>query len=760
MTSPESATTESDIPLGGALTFALLNHAGRAELNLPDSPQSLLLVITNRSALPVAISPGSTILLQFRPVTLRHIERIALAHDSVRMWALQCDNVNNMVTITADADHVLAPGGSLSIHLSGVAAARSGGTRATRVRVEYWQFGSPDAERIGHQLVHLAIRRSPTDGPDLARVVGAGSVCTVGPFTAGFTNGAAALNQGESLNELHVRILNSSGRPVRLSGDDDASTRLVIDYLVADGESPWGLMAEHGDHLGVTEPDGWTLEATTLRRASDWIWSAGHPIDLVLQLHTSAPTHQAQLMLRFENLLDYDDTELVLLVELGPFAIHNDRTTTANPLEFLGAEAQIDFSLAEAAGDTDSATRASLKAVSGGALRLAAAWLELVEGAESRWMNADVPEVDKALLPSLSISVKDYAAHLQSANGVLRLNPLGSGVIIGEGLTGYTTNTPLTVSGSMKVTSSAEDDATSLYVDADSRRAAISISLGKPLWIDSSEGVGISLLPDVMPDPQSALTVGGALVLQADAHSRTMPLTASSPLFDAAPRLIAGVTNTHPWIQGQGNGALLINPVGGSVCVGGAPNMDNSTLFVLGWADIVDQLRAPPSYSLAIRTADISQTQLRLGISSEFGFIDTQSRPLRLNPGGSSVGVGNIGALASSAALTVGGWVEIVDQFRDAAGGYSLGIRTADIFETQLRFGISSEFGFIQTSAKPLKINPAGGNLVIFNLADVRFRNGDKLLKMRLHTYHYNMSLGDDIDFAFINLEPTDEAVP
>ncbi len=746
-------------PLGGALEFALENRAGRAELNLSDGPQSLVFVITNRSSDSIATRPGSTLVVGFRAGTLRSPQHIRLAPRSLPRWAIAHDPAAHTMTLTATATGSMAPGETWTIHLTGIAGNPVGGTRSTRVGIAYHSFDSDVGEIAGQQLIHLGVRDTRVVDPDLQSLVGAGSVAVVGPFTAGFIGGAAALNSfgaSEAFNQLHLRIVNSSGRPIRLAADDDAATRLVFDHRSGTATMPWGLVSSHGDHVDWSEPEGgrWVLEGAALRCHQPSVWSPGDPLDITIDLHTSAEPHQAKLIVRFENLPEYDDTTMVLLVDIGPLAGHHDRTTTIHPIELWGNAAQIDFATAESHGDLDAAPRSSLLAENGGVLRLVTEWLRIVDRSHTRWSTVDQGEE-----PALELGVFGDGVHIQSRAVLpLRLNPQGAPVTIGE-MTAATSEAELTVGGRLRVVSSVPGGAAaalSLVAGADS--ASLQSENLKPLRINPfgngvEIGVDVSRQADstVPTDPAyAALTVCGRTTIIDDAHDtagRTLVIGARQ---ERAAELAIGVDTDYAWIASRWPEAirtapkpdddldrwaaaperrqkpLSINRDGGIVGIGAGASIasflygaatNDAALTVGNGLVVFDTERRPPQSdlqrgALVVRATGLASPdgpkppELHLGVSAEYAWIETTgNKRLRLNSNWGSVGIGCMVEEPTGVTLTVSGRTDIVgaalypgiteDQQIDVA---ELVIRMESGADaTELRLGVYDDYAWIQS---------------------------------------------------------------
>jgi hypothetical protein len=163
------------------------------------------------------------------------------------------------------------------------------------------------------------------------------STAASGPFLAGFLNGADLLNDGKTANTLTLRLVNVSGKPVALSGGSDQATRLFLSFHTGADSARWGLLGSRTDHLAlaVQQPD-WQVDNHTIRRTQDGIWAPREVLDLDLTVFTTAPIGDAQLIVIYENLPDFDDGDLVLLVHLGTLATRADGVVVLTPLTVEG----------------------------------------------------------------------------------------------------------------------------------------------------------------------------------------------------------------------------------------------------------------------------------------------------------------------------------------------------------------------------------------------------------------------------------------
>jgi len=322
------------------LEATLARVSGWQALSITDSPQTMELRIVNRMPVALTASPA-TLRVLFRPGILTMVEDIVLAPQSDLAWLLgirlptpeqmQRDIVMDLVGVDT---FTVAPGESFAIRLNGVSADPTGGSRATRVQLDYRGFfRDPDTEIGGTEVMHLPVlRRHELSGASPTALRSA-STATSGPFLAGYLDGADLLNDGKAENELTIRIVNASGRPVALSGDADWPTRFVLSFHTGTEKLRWGLLGVRTDHLAVTEAQpGWQIDHYTIRRTEDGILTPGEYLDLQLVVYTTATIGDAQLIITCENLPDFDDGDLVLLAHVGPLAVRNDEVEVLNKL--------------------------------------------------------------------------------------------------------------------------------------------------------------------------------------------------------------------------------------------------------------------------------------------------------------------------------------------------------------------------------------------------------------------------------------------
>ncbi|MEM7060377.1 MAG: hypothetical protein AAF557_22590 [Pseudomonadota bacterium] len=437
--SPRFATREH--PEAAGLDADLRHTGGWPALSITGSPQTIELVLINRTPYPIT-TEAAVVSLLFRPGILRDTDHLALAPQSEAAWAMNLaqddDDGDLRLTFSSASAETLAPGGALVIRLDGVSASEEGGSRATRVQLDYADFAHPDGTEVwGSQLLHLPVLRRHVPHNLPMRQVRAGSAAVSGPFIAGFVGGGGVLNDGKTPNPLKVRILNISGRPVPLAHKGDEATRLHVHWTKGVRDGAWGLLASDGDHLSVNlaQHDGghWQIDNHTIRRKESGVLPPGGYLDLELTLHTQAEHGRAQLIVTYENLPGHDDGDLVLLVELGPIAPFRDTMgrealRIISPLQFHGDGARLSFHAAEPF-ETETVPASSIavnrQATHLGRLEITAPrGLRVDGGISADTLTADSADVEDAKIHQLEATSID-AGHISSddvATSSVRVN--------------------------------------------------------------------------------------------------------------------------------------------------------------------------------------------------------------------------------------------------------------------------------------------------------------------------------------------------
>jgi len=360
------------------LRISLTNEQGRPELNVPDAPQQFRVGVTNLGPRPLRTASESFVLtLRFRRGTLVRTHRLRLAAHSAREWRLEHRSVDNGDEVLEFRRRYLRldPDEREDIVLVGVTADERGGTRTTRVETS-WSGMSPVAseplaETKRTSLVLLVVRRAhEVGGSGPTRT---GSVGRAGPFVAGAwpirplagpstsSEGAGATTGdvptwpkvpvGEPVS-VFVAMVNVSGRALRLSGDDDAASKIEVDVPRAEHAAPWGLVAAQGDRFAidlvraddprasemdddpsdVVDPEDWFVHHLTIRSLADGHWADRHRLVVELSIHSSTmPGCIVPVRLRYVDFPDLDDGEVVVLLETVAAGETSDAAAVATP---------------------------------------------------------------------------------------------------------------------------------------------------------------------------------------------------------------------------------------------------------------------------------------------------------------------------------------------------------------------------------------------------------------------------------------------
>jgi hypothetical protein len=325
-----------EAPAAAGFDASLHHVSGWPVLSITASPQTMELELINRTPYPVTAGPAHLNLV-FRPGVLSSPQDIVLAPQSDVSWALSIHEDaagrNVSLAIAGVERLVLAPGEALRLRLDNVSAAEAGGSRATRVQLHIHGFFHPDGREVrSTQLMHLPVlrRHEPQGLP--ATALRTGSTAASGPFLAGFLDGADVLNDGRSANTLKLRVVNSSGRPIALSSNDDEATRFYLSFRTGTDGAGWGLLGSPTDHVDVeVQEPGWQVDNHTIRRSAPGDWGPREALDINLTVYSNALAGDAQLVLSYENLPGHDDGDLVLLARLGPMAARDDTVVVHAP---------------------------------------------------------------------------------------------------------------------------------------------------------------------------------------------------------------------------------------------------------------------------------------------------------------------------------------------------------------------------------------------------------------------------------------------
>lgn len=311
------------------IAIALVNDHGDPELNVPDSPQRMVVRLTNTSPERMLTrSERAVVALRFRRGTLLRLDRIRLApqsHDWTLEFGQEGRHGDVLVLIS---DRVRLDAGEMAeIHLDHIVADPRGGTRATRVEAGWSGLETAARSDISESsrttLLPMAVLRSRIGAHALNRLERSGSAARSGPFQAGEIADGGVLADGTP-QTLRLAVVNTSGRPLRVSGDDDAASRLEVVFPRADDVVPWGLVKDQGDSTIVeiasdSDLDGesWDVHHHALRALTDGHWGDRERLVIDLTLTSNVEVSgTVPVTIRYVDFPDVDDGELTILVEV------------------------------------------------------------------------------------------------------------------------------------------------------------------------------------------------------------------------------------------------------------------------------------------------------------------------------------------------------------------------------------------------------------------------------------------------------------
>lgn len=611
---------------------SLENASGHPVLNIPDAPQSLTLTLVNRGATDLVMSGVSSrepeeqfhVRLRFRPHSLRNLGGIQLGGPSRALWRLEAgvdQDHTQVLTLRLMRRLVWKPGETELVYLDGMSAEPRGGTRTTRIEASFANFverdGGSGRAVEGHHVIQTLIARSKVGASDAARRLRSGSAARSGPLTAGFVDGPAVLGDGESLSQLRLRIVNTSSSPIHLSADDDEASRIEFGYRTSTMTAPWGLLHGHSDHLTATlhepgedepDPDGtrsamvepsfWQIDGSTIRCAEAHTWGPGGFVDIDLDIHSSAPPGDVQLILRVVDVPSMDDCELILLAHVAPLAVFPDAIAATRPIE-LWSGGRLDFHASGFVGrDRSSTTGAaplprtwsSIGAASDGALVIDGrpevripTRLHLTEPSQNEAAGQLI--IGPTDASNLRLGTYPTYSWIQSHLKELRINPSGNAVSVGTVKPEYgalSVQDRIEIHGVMASQQETRDQRNTRnhLVLARSDRGSVIQPVAGPLHINAA---GQPVTIGVAESRGHGLTVGGAMRIvgrTGDGYMLSLTRPAQRTLGEVD-SLSFGYASNHSFITSPPNQHLALNTLGGRVVIGNvAPQTD--TLLTIG----------------------------------------------------------------------------------------------------------------------------------------------------------------------------------
>ncbi len=298
------------------LNAELLNADDESVLRINGESQTLTLELKNQSAQPVELGGSSptTIVVTFRPGALESYSGIKIAGDGWSGGVETSATELVPVTITRTTRLSLAKDGVERITLTGLKPSGHGGSRNTRVDVEFRDVHLPGEGPVsGRRLAHLSLLHEQVSEASVA-----GGSATSGPFEASIENGAQIVNGGTE-NLVIARL--STSRPVPVTTPkkagivDDEVSRFEFEFKVESGDlftivgvSPinGGGWSEDGMAINYSQVKAKTLDGDFAR--------------LAFKFTTNLPPGIYPLRLKYFNFGKLDGT-LTLLVQVTAIGV-------------------------------------------------------------------------------------------------------------------------------------------------------------------------------------------------------------------------------------------------------------------------------------------------------------------------------------------------------------------------------------------------------------------------------------------------------
>ncbi|ROO86107.1 concanavalin A-like lectin/glucanase superfamily protein [Actinocorallia herbida] len=307
------------------LDFALVNDDDHPVLYIDEAAttQAMTLRLTNTSRYPVEPVPLTVPVpttaeyhcaLRLRPGTLAAgiAPRAASA-----AWALAAEPDGTALYLQWKSPATLAPGASTTVRIEGLNADGAGGTRGTRVELEYlrWRHPGEQDELTGTRLQFLDLvnHRGRRDLPLDLRLVG----------------GDRVLADSQAVSALRVHLTHTLLDGPGLSLRKDSELLLSFDVQQPGQDRPWALTAS-GDapRASLTTADPrWRITAEalgqrmrwTLRPREDLVLAPGEHLELALGGIVALPSlGHAPILVDYQDVPGYANGTLTVPVERTP----------------------------------------------------------------------------------------------------------------------------------------------------------------------------------------------------------------------------------------------------------------------------------------------------------------------------------------------------------------------------------------------------------------------------------------------------------
>lgn len=322
------------------LEFDLYNDDDQQVLYIEDAPdgQRMYLELHNTAQQAMEISAPSSgnnnasadnynFALKFRHATLRAeiLPKIKLSSDSQQNWSLACTATSDgtvSLNILSKAKQKIEPDARLKFTIEGLNADARGGARSTRMELHYNRvnYAGDSAPLGGTRIQHLSV----------ANQSGKKNI----PLHVGFLGSNTVLNDGQSENEIIVRITNAlKDKPISLSQNADALSKFILSFDIQDTETKeWALMragelASVKVYVKLRDTDDWKVVAAAAgsqAESPEWIITsadmpklkAGRHIQIKISgIKSSLSSGMSNLYIRYENIPGYWDGQFIAVLE-------------------------------------------------------------------------------------------------------------------------------------------------------------------------------------------------------------------------------------------------------------------------------------------------------------------------------------------------------------------------------------------------------------------------------------------------------------
>lgn len=322
------------------LEFDLYNDDDQQVLYIEDSPdgQRMYLELHNTAQQAMEIyAPASgnnnasadnyNFALKFRHATLRAevLPKIKLSSDLQQNWSLACTATSDgtvSLNILSKAKQKIEPDARLKFTLEGLNADARGGARSTRVELHYKNvnYSGDPASLSGTRIQHLSVTNQS----------GKKNI----PLHVGFLGSNTVLNDGQSENEIIVRITNAlKDKPILLSQTEGTLSKFILSFDIQDTETKeWALMragelASVKVYVKLRDGDDWKVVAQAAGgqgESPEWIITsadmpklkAGRHIQIKISgIKSALPSGMTNLYVRYENIPGYWDGQFIAMLE-------------------------------------------------------------------------------------------------------------------------------------------------------------------------------------------------------------------------------------------------------------------------------------------------------------------------------------------------------------------------------------------------------------------------------------------------------------